>query len=70
MPDSGKLPNAPAPTLPVIVSPSTVAEMSSVIGIGEVICCFHASVSAQRKLACAVWATNPNGSGAVGECFQ
>jgi lysophospholipase L1-like esterase len=32
--------------------------------------CFHASVSAQRKLACAVWATNPNGAGAVGECFE
>lgn len=32
--------------------------------------CFHPSVPAQRKLACAAWATNPNGSGAVGDCFR
>ena len=34
MPDRGKLPNAPAPTVPVSVSPSAVALQSSVIGIG------------------------------------
>lgn len=32
--------------------------------------CFHPSVQAQRKLACVAWASNPNGAGAVGECFQ
>jgi lysophospholipase L1-like esterase len=32
--------------------------------------CFHPSTLGQRKLACAAWATNPDGSGAVSECFQ
>ncbi len=36
VPVNGKLPNAPAPTEPVNVSPSAVAVQSSVIGIGTV----------------------------------
>lgn len=32
--------------------------------------CFHPSVLGQRRLACATWATNPDGAGVVSECFQ
>jgi len=31
--------------------------------------CFHPSTQAQRKLACMAWASNPDGSGAVRDCF-
>ncbi len=41
VPFIGKLPKAPAPTLPVRVSPAIVATQSSVIGIGTVIVCFQ-----------------------------
>jgi hypothetical protein len=44
VPVIGKLPNAPAPTVPVSVSPSIVAWQSSVIGIGTVIFIFHEMV--------------------------
>lgn len=32
--------------------------------------CFHASVLGQRRLACAAWASNPDGGGDIWECFQ
>lgn len=32
--------------------------------------CFHPSVLWQRKVACAAWASNPDGAGAVWECFE
>ncbi|NMO13525.1 SGNH/GDSL hydrolase family protein [Pyxidicoccus fallax] len=32
--------------------------------------CFHPSVSAQRKLACVAWASNPHGAGTASECLQ
>jgi hypothetical protein len=32
--------------------------------------CFHPSTRAQNRLACAAWATNPDGSGAIGSCFE
>lgn len=31
--------------------------------------CFHPSTLAQRKLACVAWASNPDGSGNVWDCF-
>jgi hypothetical protein len=44
VPFSGKLPNAPAVTVPVIVSPSTVASLVNVIGIGTVMLTDQVSV--------------------------
>src|SRR3546814_12251101 len=44
VPVIGKLPNAPAPTVPASASPSIVASQSSVIGIGTVMFIFQASL--------------------------
>ena len=41
MPEKGSAPKAPALASPEILSPSTVPENSSVIGIGLVIATFH-----------------------------
>jgi lysophospholipase L1-like esterase len=32
--------------------------------------CFHPSTLGQKKLACAAWASNPDGAGVISECFQ
>lgn len=32
--------------------------------------CFHPSTQGQRRLACAAWASNPDGAGAVADCFR